>query len=157
MTASLRIGFSFALVALFAWSLFQAQAFRSQARLFPLVIGIVGVALALLQTGLEVRRRGALSPSSPSEDEDEIPAELRRRRTISILAWTAGFTLVVWLLGFTLAVPLATLAFVRFAGRESWLTSVIFAAVSGATFWALFVYAVRVPFDDGALFSLWPG
>jgi hypothetical protein len=167
------IAFAVALAALFAWSLFQAQGFRAQARLFPMVIAGVGLALALLQIGIELRRRRVLSssqsdsasvqematdvhPSAPAPGEGEIPPDVQRRRTSIMLAWIGGFTLAVWLLGFPIAVPIATFAYLKLGAGESWPLSAAFAVVFGASFWALFVHFVRVPFDDGVLLSLWP-
>jgi hypothetical protein len=169
------IAFAVALAALFAWSLFQAQGFRAQARVFPMIIAGVGLAFALLQIGIELRRRRALAssdagaapvpeqematgvPSTASTlDEGGIPPDVQRRRTAIMLAWIGGFTLAVWLLGFPIAVPIATFAYLKLGAGESWPLSAAFAVVFGASFWALFVHFVRVPFDDGVLLSFWP-
>ena len=56
MTTNLSKAFSVALVLLFAWALFEAQGFRAQARLFPVAIGVAGLALALLHLVVELRR-----------------------------------------------------------------------------------------------------
>lgn len=170
MARNLGLAFSLSLVVLFAWTLFQAQNFRSQARLFPLIIGIVGLALALLQLGLELRRRDMSTAASPAgeardgggalplgEQQEPMSPELRRRRTAIILGWILGFTLTVWLLGFPLAVPVATLAYVRFGAGESWPVSAVFAGACGVLFYGLFVYVVHIPFDEGILQLLWFG
>ena len=160
--------FGIGLVAVFAAALISAQGFRAQARLFPIVIAIAGLALALLQVVLELRRRQAVArepvavvapPTAVVESPEASPisAEERRRRTALILGWIFAFVIVVRALGFPIAVPLMTLAYFRFGAQESWRTSVIFAALSGIVFYALFVQLIRIPFDDGLLFEFLAG
>jgi len=169
MRASLSTAFSLALVLVFAWTLYEAQGFRAQARLFPVAIGVAGLALALLHLVLELRHRGepagasdgapaAADAGEPDEDElaETVPPEVRRRRTYAILGWVLAFSLATWLLGFPLAVPLMTLAYLRVGAGESARVSVIFAAVTGVVFYGLFVEVVRLPFDPGLLTSLLP-
>ena len=158
--------FCLALAVLFAAALVAAQGFRAQARLFPTVIGIVGLALALLQLAMELRKQQAPAPGPPAvapfgsgEEsvegmEGEVPPEVLRRRTAALLAWVFGFAAAVWLVGFSAAVPLCTLAYLKVDARESWPTSIIFAAASGAVFYGLFEKAIRIPFDEGILITL---
>jgi hypothetical protein len=147
----LSILFSVFLVVAFAWALLAAQSFRSQARLFPIVIGIVGLSLALLALALEIRRQAAGEPSAASMTMDTLDLVQAQRRTAIIMGWIVGFVVVVWLVGFFVAVPLLSLAYLRLTAREGWPVSLAYAAVSGIVFYALFGIAVRIPFEPGML------
>ncbi len=164
MKANLNRAFAGAIALLFTWALFEAQGFRAQARLFPLVIGVTGLLLVVvyLVSGLRQETSATEPPAADAfgapeglaEPAEALPPEVRQRRTAAILAWTVGFALATWLLGFPLAVPLATFAYLKMGARESWVTSVVFAAVTGAVFYGLFVEIVHLPFEDGVLVSL---
>lgn len=163
MKANLNRAFAGAIALLFLWALFEAQGFRAQARLFPVVIGVVGLLLVVVYLAGSVRQATPAAepsadafgaPEALAEPADAVPPAVRRRRTAAILAWTVGFALATWLLGFPLAVPLATFAYLKVGARESWVTSVVFAAVTGAVFYGLFVEIVHLPFEDGVLVSL---
>jgi hypothetical protein len=151
MRHKLSILFSVFLVVAFAWALLAAQSFRSQARLFPIVIGIVGLGLALLQLIIEVRRRAGEDASGAATTIDTLDLVQAQRRTAIVMGWIVGFVVAVWLLGFFVAVPLLSLAYLRLTAREGWPVSLSYAAVSGIVFYALFGIAVRIPFDAGML------
>lgn len=163
MRNSLGLLFSLALVALFAGALVGAQGFRAQARLFPIVIAVAGLAIALVQVGQEVRRQRSAAvgagrvgeAGAEQADEDtEIPPEERRRRTAAILGWLLAFTAAIWLLGFPAAVPIAVGAYLKLGAGESWRASLVFALASGVLFYGLFVWAIRIPFEEGLLVAL---
>ena len=151
MRPKLSILFSVFLVVAFAWALFAAQGFRSQARLFPVVIGIVGLSLAVVQLVLDVRRRAGGEVSGAGTAIDTLDLVQAQRRTAIIIGWIIGFVIAVWLLGFFIAVPLLSLAYLRLTAREGWPVSLGYAAVSGIVFYGLFGIAVRIPFDAGML------
>lgn len=164
MASRAGLVFSLALVALFVGTLIAAQGFRSQAKLFPLVIGVVGLAFASIQLGREVRtwrlsREGdettaqGLEAAEPS-DVQTVPSPQARKRTGAIMGWIVGLVVAVWLLGFPVAVTLITLAYVRFGAGESWPISVGFAVANGAFFYLIFIQIVRIPFDEGILMYL---
>lgn len=182
MSRKWEIAFSLLMVALFAAALVAALTFRAQARLFPMVISVLGLALSLLQLGLAVARRhavasgvsarpaelaeeisvwarGAEAPLDPAiapegPGQPEVSPEEERRRTAALLGWIVGFVLAVWFVGFPLAVPILTLAYLRYGAGEPWPISVTLAIGGGALFYGVFVYAVRIPFDEGLLFTL---
>jgi len=159
VTARLNLVFCLVLVAVFAVALVSALGFRRQAQLFPLWIAAVGLGLAVLQTGIEIRRlaTGPVAERPPATSGDEGPStSVRVRRTLATLGWIVGFAVGVLLIGFPLAVTLGTAAYLRFAGKESIPLSAAFGAGSGAVFYLVFVRAVRIPFDDG-LIQYWLG
>ena len=141
-----------ALYALYAsshWSLRPA--------LFPRVIGIPLLFLALTEMLLSVRgtekqREGHAVDFQLTTDVDPAVA---RKRTTSILAWILGFLVLIVLVGFPLAVPLFVFLYLRIAGREGWVLTVLLTAVSWHFMEGLFNRFLHLPFPQGWLFSLW--
>ena len=101
--------FSIVVIVLLALALWQSRNFGYRAGLFPWVIGIPTLILALLS--LPGISTGKEKPKGGSGRIGEIQVDIApeagpSKRTISILLWTVGFFVAIWLLGFSYAVPL---------------------------------------------------
>ena len=129
--------FSAALAAVAGFAVYTALRWPPKAALFPLVMGIPLLVLAVAQLVMDLRERAAAAPEA--------------RRAWGILAWMVGFILLVLLLGFPLAVPVFVLAYLVTSGREGWLLSVILAAAAWAAFYLLFQRLLHFPFEDGLI------
>jgi hypothetical protein len=147
--------FTLAIIALFAWALWESKDFGFRAGLFPWAIGYPVIAMAIAQLVLELMgksRGGALE----SEVDVDLPPEVVRHRTVGILGWIIGFFLMIWLIGFSWAVPITTLLYLKFSGGEKWSTTIIFTLATWAFFYGVFEYSLRIPFPEGLLFD-WLG
>ena len=129
--------FSAGLAAAAAYAVFTALRWPPKAALFPLVMGIPLLVLALAQMVIELR--------DPQRPEGSPSAALE------VLAWMAGFILLVVLLGFPLAVPLFIFGYLLIAGREPWPLSIALAAVAWGVFHLLFQKLLHFPFEAGLL------
>ena len=98
MRASGAAVFSAGLAVAAAYAVFTALRWPPKAALFPLVMGIPLLVLALAQMVIELRE--------PQRAEGPPGAG---RAALAILAWMAGFIALVLLIGFPLAVPLLIL------------------------------------------------
>ncbi|HWP60376.1 MAG TPA: tripartite tricarboxylate transporter permease [Candidatus Acidoferrales bacterium] len=150
--------FAFFFVVLFGYvlreTLYEIRPMEERAALFPMVIGIPGLVLALLACGQELyytlqRKTSAAAVLASSAD-----TAVMRRRALSIVAWTLGFFFAIWLLGFVVAVPVASFLYFKFAGGENWPISVLLSAAAWAIFYGLFDYLLHLPFPEGQLFLL---
>jgi hypothetical protein len=140
MRASGAAVFSAALAAAAAYAVFTALRWPPKAALFPLVMGIPLLVLALVQLVIELREpQRAEGPPGTA------------RTALAILAWMAGFIALVLLIGFPLAVPLLIFAYLRIAGRESWLLSIALAVAAWGIFHLLFEKLLHFPFEAGLL------
>jgi hypothetical protein len=143
------------LVALvLAAALWQSRDFGPRAGLFPWVIGIPVLALALLQLVLELAgkvRRPALGLGEPEHD---LPAPEVQRRTASILGWIVGYLAAIWLLGFTVGGTLCTFLLLKVGSREPWPISAAMTAGVAAFIYGVFERGLKVPFPPGQLFSM---
>lgn len=129
--------FSAALAAVAAFAVYTALRWPPKAALFPLVMGIPLLVLAVAQLVVDLRERPAAAPEA--------------LRAWGILAWMVAFILLVLLLGFPLAVPVFVLAYLVTSGREGWLLSAVLAAVAWGAFHLLFQRLLHFPFEDGLI------
>jgi putative tricarboxylic transport membrane protein len=137
------------IATIIAVALLQSRNFGFRAGLFPWVIGIPTLLLALVQLAKDVTRQ----KKDPDADHEAIPPEAVRRRTLSIIGWTVGCFLLIWLLGFSYAVPLFIFLYLKLEGREGWLMTIAVTFFSWLFFYMLFERILNVPFPDPVLLS----
>jgi putative tricarboxylic transport membrane protein len=138
--ASGAVIFSAGLAAAAAYAVFTALRWPPKAALFPLVMGIPLLVLALAQILIDLR--------DPQRPEGPPKGGLA---ALGILAWMAAFIALVLLIGFPFAVPLLIFAYLRIAGGESWLLSIALAAAAWGMFHLLFQKLLHFPFEAGLL------
>jgi Tripartite tricarboxylate transporter TctB family len=185
--------FSFLILCIVIWMVWEARDWAFRAKLFPWTIGIPAIGLALLQMGFAIRnaRRAAADrarsdlatakvavpaahsgPPDPGDgdraivaaaveeafgagsqaaEEDEVPPEVARRRSLEMSAWILGFALAVLLLGFKLSSGLASLAFLRFGAHERWKLAILISLGTYLFFYVAFDYALNIPFPPGLI------
>jgi len=132
--------FSAALAAIAAYAVITALRWPSKAALFPLVMGIPLLVLALVQ--MVIDWRGVSATGDAPRDT---------RAAASVLAWMTSFIALVFLLGFPLAVPLFVFGYLVIAGREPWFLSFALALGAWGAFHLLFQRLLHFPFDAGLL------
>jgi hypothetical protein len=132
--------FSAALAAAAAYAVLTALRWPPKAALFPLVMGIPLLVLALTQMMIDLRARAA-----PAEDVPGCGAAM------AVLGWMAGFIVLVFLLGFPFAVPLFIFGYLVVAGREPWPLSLVLAVIAWGAFYLLFQKLLHFPFEAGLL------
>jgi hypothetical protein len=131
--------FSAGLAVAAAYAVYAALRWPPKAALFPLVMGIPLLVLALAQVLIDLREPPAAAPV------------LARRRAYGVFAWMVIFIALVLLAGFPAAVPVFVLSYLVIAGRESWLLSTTLAAAAWAVFHLLFQRLLHFPFDAGLI------
>lgn len=144
--------FTVCLIALFAWSLWEARDWGYRSRLFPWAIGFPGLFLALFQLDLDISGVIKTRAARLAKKFDRDTAKVGWR-TLEICSWIIGFFLAIWFFGFAIAVPLTTFLYLKIGGREPWLISIILTVVAWVSFYGLFDYALHVPFPKGLLFE----
>ena len=150
-----ELAFALVLVAVFAYATVTALTFPEGAKLFPLAIAVPSLVLAVLLAIISLGARGR-SVVPPADADADAPLALgeRRRRTAEIGAWFLGIFAAVYLLGFLVAIPVAAFAYLRFAARESWATSLAIAALCWALVFGVFDRLLHVPLPAGELLRL---
>ena len=131
--------FSAGLAVVAAYAVFAALRWPHKAALFPLVMGIPLLVLALVQTLVDLRQPPAAAPAEAG------------RRACGVLTWMVIFIALVLLAGFPLAVPVFVFGYLVIASREGWLLSGTLAAAAWGAFHLLFQRLLHFPFEDGLI------
>lgn len=145
-------------VAVFGYAVVAAWDMPIQARLFPLSIGLLGLALLLLQLVRELRPAAAAREEGSAADIDftaEEDSAEGRAKTRELFGWIFGFVFALWLIGFLIAIPLMILLFLL-RHRESALVTATLPLSVGLATWGLFDRLLNLPLPRGELFQ-WLG
>lgn len=150
--------FALFFVAFFAYLLretyYEIRPLEERAALFPMVIGVPTLILALVAFGQELFAtfRYGVGPAGAAEIASAPEPALMRRRTFAIVGWIVGFFLAIWLLGFNIAVPVATFLYLKVSAREKWPITLLLTSLAGLVFYGLFNYLLHLPLPEGELF-----
>ena len=152
--------FSFGALIFFCVFVYLAQDWRVQARLYPWVIGIPMVILAVIQVILDLKGVQAkkTDDATPMDFQftQEVDPVIAQKRAVVMFAWLLGFFFMIWLLGFPIAVPLMMFCYLRFQGKEPWVLSMSLTAIAWVFFYGLFVKLLTLPFPEGFIIT-WLG
>ena len=158
MKARTDIRFFLALgtVLLAGYALYSSIDWPLRTALFPRVIGIPLLLLALTEMilsmlGVEKKREGHAVDFELTTDVDPVIA---RKRTVAIVGWTLGFLALILVIGFPIAVPLFVFLYLKLVGKEGWLLTLILTALSWLFIEGLFNRLLHIPFPEGWIFSL---
>lgn len=152
--------FSFVFLIFFIVFAYQAKDWRLQARLYPWVIAIPMVVLALIQVifdlkGIERKQEDA-APVDFQFTQTTVEPKEARRRAINIFGWFFGFFGGIWLVGFSIAIALMVFGYLKIQSNEKWPISIILTVLAWVSFWGLFVKLLNLPFPDGMI-QTWLG
>lgn len=146
--------FTTAVVIILVLALFQSRNFGFRAGLFPWVIGIPTLILALCQLVKDlIGREKAKAPLAAWEIAADVPPEVATRRTGAIITWSIGFFVAIWLLGFSYSIPVSMLLYLKLAGKEKWPMALVVTFFTWLFVYALFERALSIPFPDGLLMT----
>jgi hypothetical protein len=152
--------FSFCALIFFCVFVYLAHEWRPQARLYPWVIGIPMVLLAVAQVifdlkGVQAKKSDDATPMD-FQFTKEIDPVTAKKRAIVMFSWLVGFFVLIWLLGFPIAIPLMMFCYLKFQGEEPWVLSIVLTVIAWVCFYALFVKLLTLPFHEGLIIT-WLG
>lgn len=134
-----RILTSAIMVAVFAIGVALAFTYAPEARFLPLVIGIPGLILSLVQFAKEWREQNPESVVTPEE----------HHREGRMFLWFGLFVGGLILFGFLYAGPVLVAAYLYFSGRERWYVALAAAAFAWAILYGVFEYFLGLPLFEG--------
>ena len=144
--------FSFLILLLVFWSLWESKGWTIRAGLFPWVVGLSVLPLALVQLAVELAgTRERRDGGKEAEAELKLLPGVVLRRTVGIIGWILGYLVIIWLVGFSIAIPLLTFLYLRFGAREGWVLAVVLSLLAFGFFHGLFVRTLQIPFPEGEL------
>lgn len=149
MSVAREIALGIGAAILFGGASVTALTWGPETAMFPMVIGIAGLGLAIWAiTADTLRRRSAPPETTALSDEDSARAR-------ASFAWIGAFFAAVLLVGFQGGLPLAALAYYRMEASTGWAAALIAAALCGA-----FLYGaenvLHIPLYAGLLWALIP-
>jgi len=148
--------FSLIVLIFFCVFVYEAKEWRMQARLYPFAIGIPMLIFAIVQVildlkGVKAKQSSDGAPMDFQFQQNNLPADVVRKRTITMFAWMFGFFMAIWLFGYVVAIPLMVFSYLKFQSNESWRLSVTLTVIAFVFFYSLFVKLLTLPFPDGAV------
>jgi Tripartite tricarboxylate transporter TctB family len=138
--------------AVMAGALWVASSWPLRASIGIVVLGSLGVLLAVWQLVLESRNKedGAQDRSSL---ETPITEAENKWGNVEIWSWIVGFYLLIVAIGFMLAVPLFVLAYSKFYGAR-WPIAIGLSTVAWGFVYGVFEKILHVPWPTPLLQSL---
>jgi Tripartite tricarboxylate transporter TctB family len=131
MTLNGRIATTLVMLTIFAGMSVMALGYPAKARFLPLLVSIPSTVMCLAQLVLDVRTARQQRAGDGPVDRTELGREVK------MFVWLAIFFGGILAFGFFYAGPIIVAAYLRFAERESWRTTVI----AGVAAW-LILYVV---------------
>jgi len=148
--------FSLAIIGAAAWALLATLDWPINTALYPRVIGVPLLLLAVVEFVLSLKGVPAETGQQTMDFALSVDVEPRVavQRTITIFVWIGGFFLAIVLLGFAVSIPLFVFAYLKGQAKERWLLTLVLVGLAWFIFDALFVDLLHLPFSQGLLFRL---
>lgn len=152
--------FNFLVILFFAFLVWEAKDWKLQARLYPWVIGIPMLFLAVVHFVMDMKGETRKNPVGETPVDFRfakgIDPTLARWRTANIFSWIFGFLIGVWLVGFSISIPIVVFLYLKVQARERWALSITLTGGAWLVYWGLFEQALHLPVPEGKIF-LWLG
>ena len=136
-----RILVSGIMVVVFATAVGLSFTYAPETRMLPLVIGIPGLLLSIIQFFNEMRVRNPEPAVTPEEHS----------REGRMFAWFFFFVGCLVLFGFLYAGPALVAAYLYFSGRERWYVALIAAAFAWTVLYGIFEQFLGLPLFEGLI------
>lgn len=143
-------GVTVLMLAIFTTMLLMALGFPPNARFMPLVVGLPGIGLCLLQLALDVRtaRRARVAGPSLGNEEEEFGRQTMRMEVVSWLYFLL-FIGGVLLFGFLIAAPVLIATYLRREARVRWPRALGAAGITALVLYFLFQQALGFRLFEG--------
>ena len=137
-------------------ALFIAKDWPVRASIVILLLGSVGIVLALIQLAFDFKtaRGGGPKPERPTYEVAALEHQ-GRWGSLEIWAWLWGLFLAIHLIGFLTALPLFVFVYVKVYGGR-WATAGILAVVTWGFLYGVFDQVLHVPWPVPRLGLLFP-
>jgi hypothetical protein len=148
-----------AVLAIGVGFLFWSQSFSLRARLVPVLVSWLTIALALIDAAAQLdtawgrRIRRLVTARNVVEWRMEGDAEAGARRIAFAIGWVLGYLALLALVGFLIATPVYMFLYMLIHGGRSLRDSALAAAATTVAIWLTFEVAFRYPLYPGLLFG----
>lgn len=142
--------FTLFVAALLAGAVQVARGWSIRASIIILVLGGIGLALALAQLVLDAKNLRAGKTAQALTMEAPALSAYGRWGSLEIWAWILGFYAIIHIIGFPLAVPVFVFSYTKVYGG-GWLLAALLAALSWGFVYLLFDTLLHVPWPEPLL------
>lgn len=154
-----KLAMNLLMLAIFVGMVGVASQYPPQARFMPLVVGLPGIGLCLLQLVLDWRAQRATGNAAATADLQGTPEAHNEQaraagRERALWGWFIGLVASLVLFGFWLTIPVFLVAFLRYAAKESWRFSLALGAGGTAAFTLVFHQVLAVVLHSGFITDL---
>ncbi|HLN86686.1 MAG TPA: tripartite tricarboxylate transporter TctB family protein [Candidatus Limnocylindrales bacterium] len=156
---NLRFLFALAVALVAAYAVYASLGWPRRASLFPRLIGLPLLLLALGEMILSARG-GVDAKEGHAVDFEfskNIDPTVVKKRTLAIFLWVIGFLMMILLVGFPVAVPLFVFLYMKLGGGEGWLLSITLTVCSWIFIEGLFDRLLHIPMPPGWLLTYFTG
>ena len=140
-----RILIAGVMLLIFATMVAMALTYPGEARLLPLVIGIPGLVLCILQFVVELRTK--------PEEAGKVFTRADRMAELKMFGWFSVFVFGIILFGFPYAAPIIVALYLHFSWGERWYVSLGAAAFAWAVLHGIFDYVLGLPLFEGLVYQ----
>jgi TctA family transporter len=157
--------FTLAVMGVIAAAIVSARDWPAQAKVVPLTaagLALAAAGLNLINELFGKETRVGLGGSADGghiagEFDSQLAPALIRARATAFFAWIATLFALVFLTGFIPAIGIFVFAYMKWGFKEPWMESLGFAAATATLCWAVFDWALLVPWPPSVLGDLLPG
>ena len=139
-----RVATALVMLLVFLSMSLMALGFTEKARLMPLLVGIPGTLLGIVELINEMRASAKLAESGDDSD-----ALTRAER--AMFGWVFAFFVAILLFGFIYAGPILIFAFMLAGKKESLTVAVISGVGAWAVLYGFFQVAMEIPLFQGLI------
>ena len=134
-----------------AAALWFARDWPIRASIGVLVLGSIGIVLAIWQFALDTGKSDA--PVERSQFEMPLAERATKWGNVEIWCWIVGFYLLIVSIGFPIAVPLFVLAYSKFYGA-GWALGLMLSTIAWGFVYGVFEKILHVPWPTPLIQSL---
>jgi hypothetical protein len=153
----LEISFTALVVVIAAGVSLMAAGWPIQARLFPTVVALPLLALALVQLGVAIRSRAGVEGSPAEADDLGLWNQAARRLSLRLASWIVAFVVCVMLFSFPLGLSIGLFLYLRLESRERWRICFLLAGITFGYMYFVFGKGLHLPWPEGLVTQFFLG
>ena len=165
MSVDGKVVMSLVMLTIFTAMVGMAMTYPPETRLLPLVIGIPGILLGLIQVGVEIRDARRKAGSALGDEtgeqgtgtEESVPPATIVKREIVLLAYLVALAVSIILFGFWLTIPVFVIVFLRAHERESWRLTLGLSLGAWAVLYLIFDRLLEIILHQGFVIEFFFG
>lgn len=140
---------TFVMLAIFSTMVLTAIRYPAGARLMPLVVGIPGILLCLVQIALDIRQDRRVGSGAQATEDDDRPDRVGRE--LAMWGYFLAFIAGLLMLGFWISVPAMLIVFLRNEAKASWTKVLTLTVLATGTLYLVFAVTLQVRLFPGFL------